>query len=116
MSKAGEYGVSIRMTDSDGAAVFEARVAELPDVVAFGETYNEAYEAALEAVSGLQDMYAAKGKTFPKPNVSEPTLSGRVTLRMSKSLHRSVHACAQNDGVSLNQWIVEAVAVRAEQR
>jgi predicted RNase H-like HicB family nuclease len=91
--------------------VYEATVAELPDVATCGDSYGEAYESAVEAIVGLQKVFAAKGKTLPAPAV-EPEFSGRITLRMSKSMHGTVHRCAQNDGVSLNQWIVEAVGLR----
>ena len=57
-------------------------------------------------------MFAEKGKAFPPPESEETEFSGRVTLRMSKSLHAAVHRRASVDCVSLNQWIVEAIAIR----
>lgn len=114
MNKASEYGISVRLVVRDGEEMYEARVAELQDVVAFGDTYSEAYESAIEAVTGLQEMFAEKGKAFPLPEMEETEFSGRVTLRMSKSLHAAVHRRASVDCVSLNQWIVEAIACRVD--
>lgn len=57
-----------------------------------------------------------KGKPFPDVERPEDEFSGRVTLRMSKSLHRCVHEKAMSDAVSLNQWIVEAIASRSDRR
>lgn len=114
MTKASEYGISVRLVIHDDEEMYEARVAELQDVVAFGETYVDAYESAIEAVSGLQEMFAEKGKAFPLPEIEETEFSGRVTLRMSKSLHAAVHRRASVDCVSLNQWIVEAIALRID--
>ena len=114
MTKASEYGISVRLVIRDDEEMYEARVAELQDVIAFGETYADAYESAIEAVNGLQEMFAEKGKAFPLPEIEETEFSGRVTLRMSKSLHAAVHRRASVDCVSLNQWIVEAIACRID--
>jgi predicted HicB family RNase H-like nuclease len=116
MNKPSEYGVSVRLVRRDGEETYEARVAELPDVVAFGDTYGEAYELALESIEGLQEQFADIGRDFPVPEAPETDFSGRITLRMSKSMHAAAHRRASADGVSLNQWIVEAVACRIENR
>ena len=112
MTKASEYGISVRLVVRDGEERYEARVSELQDVLAFGDSYAEAYESAIEAVTGIQEMFAEKGKSLPPPAQENFDFSGRVTLRMSKSLHQCVHALAARDGVSLNQWIVEAIGCR----
>ena len=112
MHKPNEYGVFVRLSLQDGEEIYEAKVAGLQDIKAYGDTYTEAYEGAMEAIAGLQEMYASKGKIFPEPEVQEQDFSGRVTLRMSKSLHRRVHEKAAQDGISLNQWIVEGVGFR----
>lgn len=114
MNKASEYGIFVRLVARDSEEMYEARVAELPDVAAFGDSYAEAYESALEAIEGLQEMFAAKGKSLPSPEIEETEFSGRVTLRMSKSLHAAVSRRASRDAVSLNQWIVEATAYRID--
>lgn len=116
MNKASEYGISVRLVRRDGEETYEARVTELPDVVAFGATYSEAYETALESIEGLQEQFAEMGRDFPAPEVLETEFSGRITLRMSKSMHAAVHRRASVDGVSLNQWIVESVACRVDNR
>lgn len=112
MTKASEYGISVRLVVRDEEEMYEARVSELQDVIAFGDTYAEAYESAIEAVTGIQEMFAEKGKALPPPEQAIADFSGRVTLRMSKSVHQCVHEKAVRDGVSLNQWIVEAIGLR----
>jgi predicted HicB family RNase H-like nuclease len=116
MNKPSEYGISVRLVRIDGEETYEARVTELPDVVAFGSTYGEAYEIALESIEGLQEQFREIGRDFPVPELPEVDFSGRITLRMSKSMHAAVHRRASGDGVSLNQWIVESVACRVENR
>lgn len=111
-----EYGVSVRLVQEGQDYLYEARVAELPDVRTYGETFSEAYSGAIEVIATTQNIFAEKGKAFPDVEQHEDEFSGRVTLRMSKSLHRGVHEKALRDGVSLNQWIVEAIACRTDKR
>lgn len=114
MNRPSEYQIMVRLDTSEGEELYEARVTELQDVVAFGATHSEAYEAALDAIAGLQEMFSLHGKKLPPPLGAPIEFSGRVTLRMSKSLHAIVSSRSQADGVSLNQWIVEAVARRID--
>jgi len=111
-----EYTVTSRRTTVDGEAVYEARVVELPDVVGYGETREEAETAAIESISGLQDLAREMGHTFPAPNPVPAGYSGRVTLRVSRSLHRQVALLAHLEDVSLNQFINEAIAARVVER
>lgn len=112
MAKPEEYGISVRLVQEDGTNMYEARVVELPDVRVFGESVGDAYAGALDVIKTSQEIFSKKGKPFPSVEVPEDEFSGRVTLRMSKSLHRAINGKAYADGVSLNQWIIESVASR----
>jgi predicted HicB family RNase H-like nuclease len=112
MSKPEEYGICIRLIRQDDADLYEGRVNELPDLKVYGETYSEAYEELIGAIDVAQELFAEQGRAFPSADPIEDAFSGRITLRMSKSMHRCVHEKAARDGVSLNQWIVEAVGYR----
>lgn len=116
MAKPEEYGVSVRLIQEDGMDLYEARVAELPDVRTYGETFGEAYSGALEVIRTTQEIFAEKGRAFPALERPEDEFSGRVTLRMSKSLHRCAHENAATDGVSLNQWLIEAIGCRVNRQ
>jgi predicted HicB family RNase H-like nuclease len=54
-------------------------------------------------VAVLDDM-TASGEEMPEP-FSKRTFSGKVNLRMSEHLHRSLVVEAAQQGVSLNQWM-----------
>lgn len=112
MSKPEEYGICIRLIRQDDSDLFEGRVNELPDLKVYCESYTEAYEELIDAIGTAQELFAEQGRGFPQAEPTEDSFSGRVTLRMSKSLHRCVHEKASRDGVSLNQWIVEAIGCR----
>jgi predicted HicB family RNase H-like nuclease len=109
-----EYAISCRRmrTPETGAFTYEATVAELPDVVGYGETRAEAEEAVLEALRGLQELAQTRGRTFPAPIEIPTQYTGRVTTRLSKTIHKQAANLARAEGISLNAFICEAVSLR----
>lgn len=91
-----------------------AYVKEIPDISSYGETFKEVYDDCVDALSLLYEEAISNGKDFPLPYKSpSPSMpSGRVTLRMSRSLHAEIVRCAEEDGISQNQWIIEAISQR----
>ena len=65
------YTVSIRRELSDGEILFVARVAELPDIILFEESYKEAYEGAISVIDKSYEMYSRYRDDFPKPEEPE---------------------------------------------
>lgn len=110
MNDPSDYTITVRRFYEDGTHAFKATVRELPHVQGLGSTYAEAYEMALEAIEGLQEMAAEDGAPFPKPALESSTeWSGRVTLRLPKSLHRQATEVAEDEGVSFNQFLVTVI-------
>ena len=108
------YSVVVTKRVEDGEVLYFGYVAELPDISSYAEAFDEVYENCLESLRLLYEDAVEQGKTFPTPQKA-PALSGfsgRVTLRMSRSMHAEVSRCAEEDGVSLNSWVVEAIAQR----
>ena len=103
------YNVTVREIDFDGDSHFEARVRELPDVREYAATAGEAYELAIDTIETAAAMFAEEGRAFPSPAVVQDDFSGRVTLRLSKNLHRALAYSAQDEGVSLNQHLVNVL-------
>jgi predicted HicB family RNase H-like nuclease len=110
------YAITVRKDEVDGEQLFRATIAELPDVEEYAPTYQEAYEFAIDAIETLQAMYEEEGRSFPTPSEEEREFSGRVTLRVPKSVHRQAATIAQAEGVSLNQWLVSTVALAVGNR
>lgn len=103
------YGIEVRRRSIDGEAVFEARVRELPDLAEYADTADEAYALAVDAVATTAKVLAERGKTMPPPLQPADEWSGRVTLRVPKSLHRALSDAADAEGCSLNQHIVNVL-------
>jgi predicted RNase H-like HicB family nuclease len=109
------YTISIKLVSLEEGDHYEALVSELPDLVEYGETNEQAYSLAVDAIAALHAAAIELERPFPEaaPSQALEVFSGRVTLRMSKGLHASVSRQADRDGVSLNAWIVETLAARA---
>lgn len=103
------YNITIRRGTFEGDVLFEARVKELPDLAEYGESYEEAYDLAIDAIETAAEAFAEKGRVFPQATVPADSYSGRVTLRISRSLHRGLAEAADVEGVSLNQHLVNVL-------
>ncbi|AEG01194.1 type II toxin-antitoxin system HicB family antitoxin [Methylomonas methanica] len=99
------YNITVRKGWFDGEHCYEARVAELPDVAEYADSFEEAYALAIDTIEVTAEMLAAQGKAIPSPMIPADEYSGRVTLRLAKSLHRSLAQAADMEGVSLNQHL-----------
>jgi predicted RNase H-like HicB family nuclease len=96
---------------ADESGGYVAEILEFPGCIAEGETAEEAVENLNEAAVAWIEAIQEDGGTVPEP-LDLQGYSGRLVLRLPKSLHKEATRRAQVEGVSLNQWIVGAVAER----
>jgi len=104
------YNITVRYGEFEAEMLYEARVKELPDLVEYGETFDEVYQLALDAIETTAGVCAEKGLPMPPAMVPAADYSGRVTLRLAKSLHRALAEAAASEGVSLNQHVVNILS------
>jgi len=108
------YTISVRKEVVEGEELFVARVAELPDVCEFADSANDARGLAKDTIETAYDLCMQKGIPFPEPKIVNDDLvsaSGRVTLRMPKTLHTKLIEKAEEEDISLNQLIVSALSM-----
>ena len=96
-----KYTFVIRKTDEDEEEPFVARVIEFPYLAAYGKTPAEAYEGAVDTIKSFEEEKLSLPN--PLPNINE--FSGRISLRIPKSLHRKLANSAEVEGVSINQYL-----------
>lgn len=89
--------------DESGGYVAEHR--DLPGCITQGETLDEAVENLNSARKLWLRTAMERGDPVPLPSTDE-TYSGRVLVRMPRSLHRRLAESAEREGTSLNQLIV----------
>lgn len=90
---------------------YAGRILEFPGCFAQGETVEEAYANLEDAAHDWILAALDAGQEIPPP-AEEQTHSGRILLRLPRSLHRRAAELAEQEGTSLNQLILAAVAER----
>lgn len=105
------YTITIRKEDVDGEILYVGRVAEFPNISAFEDTFEATRALVIDSIQTLKKIAdeAQVDFPFPYPALSDE-FSGRVTLRLPKSLHAKVSRMAAQDDISVNQYLVSAVA------
>ena len=96
------YAVRIEPDPKQG---FVASIPDLPGCLAYGETEAEALEDLEDSKELWLETYVEAHGEAPEPKTAK-TYSGKLLLRLPKSLHRSLDEVAQEEGTSLNQHIV----------
>lgn len=99
----------VRRLEPDEDGGFVASIQEFPGLVAEGETPDEAYAKLDRAAESWLEVALAHGQHIKEP-VDFDGCSGKVALRMPRSLHRQAAELAELEGTSLNQFLVTAIA------
>ncbi len=110
MSDTSRYPAQVFWSEEDGGYI--ALAPDLPGCSAFGVTQDEALTELREAAKAWIAAQSAAGNPIPAPSeLPVPAeSSGRILLRMPKSLHAKLVADAKAEGVSLNQYILYRLA------
>jgi predicted HicB family RNase H-like nuclease len=103
---AANYNITVRKGIFEGDECFEARVLEFPDLAEYADSHEEAYLLAIDSIEVTTEIFVEKGKQIPLPMSPADDFSGRVTLRLPKTLHRSLAQVSEQEGVSLNQHLL----------
>ncbi len=86
-----------------------AQIKDLPGCLTQGETLDEPIANINEGQElWIETAYEA-GDDIPLPSTDD-TYSGKLLLRMPKSLHRRLAEEAGRENVSLNQYIVSVLS------
>jgi predicted RNase H-like HicB family nuclease len=99
----------ILVPDETGA--YSAEILEFPGCFAEGDTPDEAIRNLDEAAKSWIEVSLEQGQEIPEPHLNQG-YNGKIALRLSRSLHHKAVQMAERDGVSLNQFLVSAIAAR----
>jgi predicted RNase H-like HicB family nuclease len=103
---------SFRVFWSEADSGYVAICPELPGVSALGDSEAEALREAKAAMELYIEDVLESGEQLPEPQTAQE-YSGQTRLRLSKSLHQLVATLAADEGVSQNQYMADAIAMRA---
>jgi antitoxin HicB len=100
--------VLARAANGDGPG-WIATVEELPGCEARGETPESAAAGMGDAVERWVREARAAGRDVPPPGAAAAH-SGKLLVRMPRSLHAELFRAAEREGTSLNAYIVAALS------
>lgn len=103
------YSFNITWSEEDGEYV--ATCPAFPGLSALGKTEAEALLEGKVALELFIESYLADSIPLPLPEVVHE-YSGQFRVRLPKSLHRQASELASSEGVSLNQFVANAVAIQ----
>jgi len=105
-----DYPVTISYDPEYG---YYAKIELLDHCSAVGDTPDEAYANVIESKKLWLETALEEGLDIPEPKAVEE-YSGRFVLRLPKSLHAKVVKAAEDEGTSLNQYLVMLISAGYE--
>ena len=90
---------------------YTAEILEFPGCYAEGDTAQEAIVNLENAALSWIEAALEQGQDIPSP-IEAHGHSGRISLRLAKSVHKQAARFAERDQISLNQFFSTAIAAR----
>jgi len=103
------YAMVLSRAENGDGPDWIATVEELPGCEAHGPTPERAAAAAAGAVEAWVRRAEAEGREVPPPGAADAH-SGKLLVRMPRSLHGELVRASEREGTSLNAYIVAALA------
>jgi len=115
MKKTVSYYMSLDYTirlKENGDGTFFAEIEELPGCFTEGATKEETLTMIEDAKKSWIEVALQRKISIPEPVAD--TFSGKLNIRMPKSLHRHLVYRAKQEGVSLNTLITTSLSAFAK--
>lgn len=103
------YHVQLVRDAEEKGKPWTASVEELAGCTSHGKTSEEALRGIHDAMANWIAAALAEGRDVPEPK-SATSHSGRLLLRMPRTLHADLTRASEREGVSLNQFITDVLA------
>jgi antitoxin HicB len=108
-----EYYLSLRypvVIEEAAEGGYFIQIKDLPGCYSQGETVEEALAMIEEARHLWMESMYEDGNEIPLPGSAEKQYSGKFNVRIPKSLHRKLDEMAEEEGVSLNHYLVSTLS------
>ena len=103
------YHITLVQDGEDDGGKWVATAEELPDCTSRGDTAEEAIAGLKDAMAEWISAALREGRDIPEPRTAA-SHSGRLLLRMPRTLHAALTQAAERENVSLNQFITDSLA------
>ena len=105
-----EYPSKIeRLSPEDGGGYY-ITYPDLPGCSSDGETIEEVIQMGEDARMCWIDTAYEQGKEIPLPFSYNDTFKGRITVRVPKTMHKELIDEANEEGISLNQYLIYVIS------
>ena len=91
---------------------YVAQVAEFPSLSWLDESLEDAIKGLERLVGEVVEDMLSQGEKVPVP-LAEREFSGNLRIRVSPEIHRFLVTSAQEQGVSLNRFLVERLMMES---
>ncbi len=98
-----KYTYRIEWSEEDNTHI--ARCLEFPSLAAHGDTIEEALKEIELVVKETIKWMKEENESIPKP-LGKKKFKGNLTLRVPPEVHRSLAIKSDEEGVSINQYIL----------
>jgi len=102
-----------RVLIPDETGGYFGEILEFPGCFTQGATPQEALRNLDEAMTGWIETALDNGQQIPPP-LETAGYSGRILLRLPKSIHKAAARRAEMEGVSLNHYLVTSIAAHLQ--
>lgn len=100
--------VKVKYEEFNGKQYITLEAIDIPNLVSQGETYDEAYQELLGNYEALKEFYNSRRECLPV--IKRSSANGKFLLRFPKMLHEKIIQVAEENGVSLNNFINNAIS------
>jgi predicted RNase H-like HicB family nuclease len=100
-----------RILIPDENGFFSAEIMEFPGCFSEGKTPDEAMRNLEAVAKSWIEATLEQGQEIPEPFMNQG-FGGKIALRLPRSLHRQAVRMAERDNISLNQFLISAIAAR----
>jgi predicted HicB family RNase H-like nuclease len=104
----------IILPESDGT--FRGEIMEFPGCIATGDSASQTLATLEEVARSWLVAALASGQNIPEPVENNNEFSGRLVIRIPKSLHKKATWIAEREGVSLNHFITTSLSESVGER
>ncbi|MDR3216313.1 MAG: type II toxin-antitoxin system HicB family antitoxin [Clostridiaceae bacterium] len=104
-----EYKIVLYPVETEEGIEWIARIPDVNNVGGSGATVEEAVKDVQNNLAFEIELLRQEGKEPPQ-KYSAPNYSGKISLRLPKSIHRQVAELSEQEGVSINSLITIAVS------
>lgn len=103
------YSIEVmRDTDEENPG-WVAKIKELPGCLTQADTFEELEGMIQDAMHSWIEVALEDGIPIPEPRL-EDDYSGKFVVRLPRSLHRELVEQSEQEGVSLNTWVINILA------